>query len=221
MTVKVDGTNGVLQNYAYLAPATGFTYTFSSYNVLVLNPTTTLATGTITMPASPVDGMTITITSTKTITALTINANTGQSIVGNVTTLAAGSSQVFIYSLANTTWYSESNTFGTAVTSLNGVTGAVSTVALYDIGSFITGRPFNLTAYAVNSTIAGSSLYSTTSVTNAYDSGSGLIWARPGSGGAANANCTTLINTGSWRCVSPAGTEGAYAGLCGLWVRYA
>ena len=107
------------------------------------------------------------------------------------------------------------------VTSLNGQTGAITDTTLYAIGSFITGRPFNLTAYAVNSTIAGSSLYATTSVTNVYDSGSGLIWARPGSGSAAAANCTTLINTGSWRCVSPAGTEGVYAALCGLWVRYA
>ena len=77
MVAKIDGTNGVLQQYDYQVPTTGFSYTFAAgTTVLVMNPAGTLATGTITMPAAPADGMTISFSSTKTITALTVNATT-------------------------------------------------------------------------------------------------------------------------------------------------
>jgi hypothetical protein len=106
MTAKLDGTAGLLQQYDYQAPTTGFSYTFAAgVNVLVMQPAGTLATGTITMPAAPVDGMTITFSSTKTITALTVNANTGQSIVGAPTVLPANQAGAYVYRLSNTTWY--------------------------------------------------------------------------------------------------------------------
>jgi hypothetical protein len=106
MTAKLDGTSGLLQQYDYQVPTTGFSYTFAvGTNVLVMNPAGTLATGTITMPLAPADGMTITFSSTQTITALTVNANTGQSIVSAVTTVAANGGAVYLYRLANTTWY--------------------------------------------------------------------------------------------------------------------
>ena len=58
MTTKVDGSNGVLQNYAVNTPTTGFSYTFAAgTQTLLLTPAGTLATGTVTMPPSPVDGM--------------------------------------------------------------------------------------------------------------------------------------------------------------------
>jgi hypothetical protein len=115
MVAKLDGTNGLLQQYDYQAPSTGFSYTFAAgVNVLVMNPAGTLATGTITMPASPADGMTITFSSTQTITALTVNANTGQSITNQPSSFGAGSSATFVYRLSNTTWYpNSSNTNGT------------------------------------------------------------------------------------------------------------
>lgn len=106
MTLKVDGTNGVLQAYDYQASTTGFSYTFAAgTQTLLINPADTLATGTITMPASPADGMTITFSSTKQITTLTVNANTGQSITGTPGTLPANTTMAFVYRLANTTWY--------------------------------------------------------------------------------------------------------------------
>ena len=92
------------------------------------------------------------------------------------------------------------------VTSLNGQTGAITNTSLYAIGSYVIGRPFNLTSYSVDSTIAGSSLYAT--------SLAGGVNSQPnwfaGSG-------QTLVNTGTWRCVSPATVSGS--GYCGLWVR--
>lgn len=111
MTAKIDGTNGVLQQYDYQTPTTGFSYTFAAgTTVLVMNPAGTLATGTITMPAAPVDGMTISFSSTQAITALTVNGNTGQSIVGAPTALLAGGAATFVYRLSNTTWYTQINT---------------------------------------------------------------------------------------------------------------
>jgi hypothetical protein len=86
MTVKLDGTNGLLQQYDFQTPTTGFSYTFAAgTQVLVMNPVGTLATGTITMPSSPADGMTITFSSTEQITALTLSGNTGQTIGGTQT----------------------------------------------------------------------------------------------------------------------------------------
>ena len=106
MTAVLSGTNGLLQSYDYQVPTTGFSYTFAAgTQVLVMNPAGTLATGTVTMPAAPVDGMTIRFSSSQIITALTVSANTGQSIVSAVTTLAAGGGAAYIYRLSNTTWY--------------------------------------------------------------------------------------------------------------------
>lgn len=106
MTAVISGTNGLLQSYDYQVLTTGFTYTFAAgTQVLVINPAGTLATGTITMPASPADGMTVRFSSSQIITALTVSANTGQSIVSAVITLAVGGGAAYIYRLANTTWY--------------------------------------------------------------------------------------------------------------------
>ena len=75
MPTKIDGNNGVLQSYDFQVLTTGFSYTFASgTTTLIAVPAGTLATGTITMPGSPADGMVITITTTQQITALTINA---------------------------------------------------------------------------------------------------------------------------------------------------
>jgi len=103
---KLDGTNGLIQQYDYQVLTTGFTYTFASgTQTLVANPAGTLATGTITMPATPVDGMSITIESTQVITAITVQGNTGQSIVGAPTQLLPNQPVSFIYRVTNTTWY--------------------------------------------------------------------------------------------------------------------
>jgi hypothetical protein len=110
MPTKIDGNNGVLQSYDFQVLTTGFSYTFASgTTTLIANPAGTLATGTITMPGSPADGMVITITTTQQITALTINGNTGQSIGGTqVSLMAANSAMSFVYRQSNTTWYRNS-----------------------------------------------------------------------------------------------------------------
>lgn len=111
MTTKVDGTNGILQSYDYQTPATGFAYTFAAgTQTLILNPAATLATGTITMPAAPVDGMVISFNSSQEITALTINGNTGQSIIGGGSvTLLKNATLSYVYRLASTSWFPFTN----------------------------------------------------------------------------------------------------------------
>jgi hypothetical protein len=110
-----------------------------------------------------------------------------------------------------TVWTSAAPAGG--VTSLNGQTGAITNTTLYAIGSYINGGPLNLTNYAVNATIAGSSLYST-SAGATYTSGSVFNWAN----GNPLTNGSTLVNTGTWRCVSPLGTSTSLRPN-GLWVR--
>lgn len=95
------------------------------------------------------------------------------------------------------------------VTSVNGQTGAITNTSLYAIGSYIVGRPANPTDYAVNSTIAGTSLYAT-NTNNRWDD-TLPNWIQGGS---------VLVNTGTWRCMSPAyGTGAGQQGYPGLWVR--
>lgn len=103
---------------------------------------------------------------------------------------------------------------GTGITFSDGSTAAGT--ALYAIGTSAMGRPANATAYAVNSTIAGSSLYATGTGLR-YGAGVGFVDVVLNEG--ANSNSFTLINTGTWRCVSPAGWFNSVNGMPGLWIR--
>ena len=104
MALVLNGTQGQCGPYEYQAPTTGFSYTITA-PLTILNPAGTLAAGTITMPASPTDGMRVRFSSTQIITALTVSANTGQSIVNALTALTAGGFAEYMYRSANTTWY--------------------------------------------------------------------------------------------------------------------
>ena len=109
------------------------------------------------------------------------------------------------------------------VTSLNGQTGAIDNTTQYAIGSYVLGRPANETTYN-NSTVAGSSLYAmpTSAAWLVNNESQGVVGFGCYATNAGQA--TSLVNTGSWRCVSIAG-QGRYAqyrvNAAGLWVRYA
>jgi hypothetical protein len=153
--------------------------------------------------------------------AATLTAN--NVILGNGTsapTFVAPSTTGNVLTSNGTTWTSVAPSGG-GVTSLNSQTGAVVNTTQYAIGSYVMGRPANSYTSYNNSTIAGSSLYaasSTNNYTTSYnEQGQGTsYWYFSGS--------TSLVNTGSWRCVSiagyyPTGTD--TTGQNGLWVRYA
>jgi hypothetical protein len=112
-----------------------------------------------------------------------------------------------------TTWTSAAAPAG-GVTSLNGQTGAITDTTLYAIGSYIIGRPQNITGYSVDTTIAGSSLYSISGTTVWQGA-----WERVAAGGSGLSPSASFVNTGTWRCMSPASQAFANTGLAGLWVR--
>jgi hypothetical protein len=103
-----------------------------------------------------------------------------------------------------------------AVTSVNGATGAVVTTNLYAIGSYVWGRPTsNVSNYSADNTLAGSSIYS--GGMPFLWNGGDWVWLGQG---ASTAGAPTLVNTGSWRCMSPTIEKtGNVSGA--LWVRYA
>lgn len=88
-------------------PVTGFSITLSaSVHLTPLNPAGALAAGTITMPVvtSLQNGLRARVSTTQTITALTVNADAGHSILGAPTTLVAGTAFEMFYDNALTTW---------------------------------------------------------------------------------------------------------------------
>jgi len=95
------------QSYSLQIPTTGFAITVANtVQQLILKPAGTLATGTVTMPAAPVDGQIVNIATSQTITTLTVSANSGQSMANAFsTTLSAGTGISFIYNLSGTTWF--------------------------------------------------------------------------------------------------------------------
>lgn len=107
-TVLATAIDAASISYTILAPGTGFSATLAptSLNfVQLINPIGTLATGTIVMPAAPADGQMIKVASSQTITSLTVNPNSGQTIVAAPTTITSTTSFEYIYVLSLTTWF--------------------------------------------------------------------------------------------------------------------
>lgn len=86
-------------------PLTGFSITLDQCPTLVLNPAGTLATGTVLLPASPVDGQYVEIISSQTQTAITITAATGDTINNVPTALVALTGVKLGYNAADRVWY--------------------------------------------------------------------------------------------------------------------
>jgi hypothetical protein len=95
--------------YNLQAVVTGFSYTIpNNQPILFLNPNANpIATGTVTMPATPIDNEEVNIATSKTITSLTVSPNAGQTIINAPTTLATGTGCRFRYVASSTTWYRE------------------------------------------------------------------------------------------------------------------
>jgi hypothetical protein len=94
------------QSYSRQVPTNAFAITIAAgIQTLVLAPASQLATGTITMPASPIDGQIIRVSAQAFgVTALTVSANAGQTISNPPVALAPANGFMFIYNLANTNW---------------------------------------------------------------------------------------------------------------------
>ena len=101
----VGGSNGIVTQYA--SPnATGFTVNLGQNLAtwLLLTPLAGYAAGTLVLPASPVNQQRITVNSTQSITALTVNGN-GNTVNGAPTTLAANAFFTLQYDAVLDSWY--------------------------------------------------------------------------------------------------------------------
>lgn len=88
------------------AQTTGFSFTFGNTQTsYFIQPAGTLATGTLTTAANPADGQRECFLSTQTQTALTWNANTGQSMNNAPSAGVAMTPVCMQFSLATATWY--------------------------------------------------------------------------------------------------------------------
>ena len=92
-------------------PGSGFNITVptpvSNDQWMLLQPASTLATGTITLPLNTgvPDGTTVLITTTQEITSLTIALNGASAIYGGVTSLAAGTATAIRFYQPTNSWY--------------------------------------------------------------------------------------------------------------------
>ena len=86
-------------------PMTGDTVTLLSTNYIsIINPAGTLATLTVDMPATPVDGQKQRFSFTQIITSLTVTGG-GNTIVGTPTAAAISNAFEFIFNVGDSTWY--------------------------------------------------------------------------------------------------------------------
>lgn len=89
------------------APLTGTSITVAAgTSKLMLNPAGTIAALTVVLPpaTSLVDGQSFNIYSTQTVTALTVTAGTGTTIVPTITTVTAAAPIRLVYSAAGAKW---------------------------------------------------------------------------------------------------------------------
>ncbi len=91
----------------WVIPTDGQSYVVpNNLSTLVLDPAGALATMTVTMPAAPADRQRLCIAASSFgITLLTMNPNSGQSLRGALTALAAQGFAVWTYRSSNATWY--------------------------------------------------------------------------------------------------------------------
>lgn len=92
--------------YDYQVPLTGFSITLSNFATnLILDPAGTLATGTLTMPAAPLNAQICGVACSQAVTALTMNPNAGQTLNGGLTAFVGNDFAQYQYVQAITTWF--------------------------------------------------------------------------------------------------------------------
>lgn len=84
-------------NFSYLIP--------NNCKTLLIKPTGVFAAGAVTMCPNPIDGQEARVCTLQTVTALTVNANAGQSISGAPTSITPSTPFTMAYDLASTTWF--------------------------------------------------------------------------------------------------------------------
>jgi hypothetical protein len=95
------------KGYQYNSPSTNFSYTVNNtVNRFILDPTTTIANGAITLPSANVDATVVTISSTQTVTALQVLPNSGCTLVPSANiTLTGGTGATYFFHASESKWY--------------------------------------------------------------------------------------------------------------------
>lgn len=103
----VMGIAGAMVAAASVAvPTTGQTVAMvAGQSFVAINPAGTLDALTVTLPPSPLNGQIAGFSSSQIVTALTLTAPGGASVVGAPDALAVGDVRRFIYQAATTSWY--------------------------------------------------------------------------------------------------------------------
>jgi hypothetical protein len=101
------GTAAGQSTYQRIVATTAFTITPNNATTLLfLDPAGTLATGTLTMAVIPSDGQNFCLYDSHTQTAITIQANIGQTIAGTpATALVANTRYCWVFIAQTSTWY--------------------------------------------------------------------------------------------------------------------
>lgn len=94
------------QPYIQYSTANSGTITFADTgdDVVLIQEAALAATLTVAFPATPVGGQKVTFSSVGGVTALTLSTGVG-SIIGALTTLAAGGTMTYVYIGSSTKWY--------------------------------------------------------------------------------------------------------------------
>jgi hypothetical protein len=97
----------IATGYQYSAATSDFDQTVgASVSRVIYNPASTLAKGTLTLPAGNVEAKVVTVSSTQTITAFKVNPSVGTTLVPSANvTLSAGTSVSYFYHASETKWY--------------------------------------------------------------------------------------------------------------------
>lgn len=120
--------------------ASGFLVTFPDNTwILQLTPIGPLASGTVVLPANPVDKQQVTISTTQDITAFTVSSS--KPVFNPPTTLLAGQSVTFYYSSVTGSWYNISGGGGSGGGGSTVPGGTNQQIQYNNAGSFA-GSPF-------------------------------------------------------------------------------
>ena len=93
------------QSYSYQTPASGAAITVpNNCSLLQIAGSAALAALSVTLPAAPIDGQEVTLATLPAITALTLAANSGQTLAGAATAMPANSAIRFIFFATGSLW---------------------------------------------------------------------------------------------------------------------
>lgn len=107
-TIQMDEVDALSQEmtFQYEEPLTAAAIVVrDNVETLLVKPAGTIAALTVTMPDAPYDGQKFTLATTQIVTALTLNAGTGETVKGALTACTANGFATWQFNKADLAWY--------------------------------------------------------------------------------------------------------------------